>query len=120
MKPKDQPNKNMTMTKIATEKTAYVPDAAKIATHERLDKSPRFAFIRSGEGNVHLGLRVDMLGVRSGLIMDVSYVSVCSGKQIGGAWGYTKTQDQPKGSVPCPRCVKYAAKHKIDLTTTLQ
>jgi hypothetical protein len=98
----------------------YVPDAAKLATHERLNKSPHYAFIRSGEGNVHLGLRVDALGARSGLIMRVSYVSACSGKQIGGAWGYSKTQNQPEGSHVCPRCVKYAAKHGINLTTTLQ
>lgn len=98
----------------------YVPDAEKLATHERLNKSPRYAFIRSGESNVHLGLRVDMLGVRSGLILRVSYVSACSGKKIGGAWGYAKTQNQPEGSHVCPRCVKYAAKHVIDLTTTLQ
>jgi len=103
-----------------TEEENYVPDAAKLATHERLKESPHYAFIRSGEGNVHLGLRADMLGVRSGLILRVSYVSACSSKQIGGAWGYVKTQEQPEGSHLCQRCVKYAARHGVDLTEKLQ
>lgn len=110
----------MTTTKIATEKNAYVPDAAKIANHDRYDQSPRLAYIRSGAGNVHLGLRVDALGARSGLILRVSYVSACSGKQIGGAWGCTKTQDKPKGSSICPRCAKYAEKRGINLTAPLE
>ena len=97
----------------------YIPDPAKVATHARLDQSPHHAYVRAGESAIHLGLRRDQTGARSGLILRVAYVAACSGKQIGGPWGCTKSQTRPVGSDICPRCAKYAAKHGIDLTAAL-
>ena len=97
----------------------YVPDPAKLANHARLDKSPRHSFIKASWTAVHLGLRRDALGDRSGLILSVGYVAACSGKQIGAPWGYSKEQIQPVGSKVCDRCVRYAEKHGIALSEPL-
>jgi hypothetical protein len=97
----------------------YVPDPAKVAEHNRLNQSPRNVFIRalSGATGTHLGLRRDMLGARSGLILSVGYVAACSGRQIGGPWGYGRYQTTT--DTVCPRCATYAAKHRIDLARPL-
>ena len=92
----------------------YVPDADKLEKHARLNQSPQRLFIQTRGGVAHIGLRQDLLGDRSGLILSVSYVAACSGKQIGGPWGYTRSQVQPVDSDICPRCAKYAVKHGID------
>ncbi len=98
---------------------AYTPDPSKLAAHTSLNQSPQRCFIRSRAGvsrTVHLGLRRDHRGDRSGLILSVGYVAACSGKQIGGPWGYTRWQAYCIGSDICTRCARYAGKHAIDLT----
>ena len=52
----------------------------------------------------HVGVKSELRYVRSGLISHVTYVTKCSGQQLGGAWGYRERTELPEHAHVCKRC----------------
>lgn len=89
----------------------YVPDEAKVRQAAELERRPHTRFIRNPDSDVwHLGLRSEMRGSRSGLLMSVWYRTACSGRKLGGAWGQKEVDVLPAGAYVCPRCAVQAKK----------
>jgi hypothetical protein len=82
--------------------------AAKQREHERQDAKPPTCFIAShktyGWQTYHIGVRRDLRYAKSGLIQIAYYVTKCSGRQLGGAWGQAETQKLPNDAILCNRC----------------
>jgi hypothetical protein len=91
--------------------TSYIPDPATVRRSAELDLSPATKFIKSPHSGLwHIGKRHDSRGARSGLILRVSYITSCSGKQLGGPWGQTERRELPDGASLCPKCQSIRAK----------
>jgi hypothetical protein len=86
----------------------YIPTQDKINKAAKLEQSPTTKYICSNSSQWHIGVRKDMRGSRSGLLMSVSYVTACTGQQLGGAWGQTEKTEHD-GEV-CERCRKIMEK----------
>lgn len=53
----------------------------------------------------HLGVAREARGPVSGRVLSTSYVTRCSGRSLGGAWGQSKNRGRPARDL-CPRCVR--------------
>lgn len=67
----------------------------------------------AGSGQVvwHLGEKRELRGVKTGTIKRTYYVTKCTGKQLGGAYGYVTREDTPIIDLACKRCAKIAGLH---------
>jgi hypothetical protein len=85
-------------------------DSAKLQHHELLSLQPSRKFITSNksEGLWHIGKRCDTIGPKSGLILHVHYITLCTGKTLGGPWGQTERKECTESI--CPRCERIDAK----------
>lgn len=63
-------------------------------------------------GMWHLGVAVEGRGAVTGKLFSVSYKTACSGRQLGGAWSYSKSQSKPMDPTFtfCRRCEALAAR----------
>jgi hypothetical protein len=80
---------------------------AKVQMDKLLAQSPETLFVVSLNPSAkiwHLGVRKFRRYSRSGLIAGVSYVTKCSGRQLGGAWGYAKKSELFDADEKCSRC----------------
>jgi hypothetical protein len=57
-----------------------------------------------GRGKAHLAEQREFRGTRTGRVIDTYYVARCSGRSIGGAWGYAITSYEPQDRLFCRRC----------------
>jgi hypothetical protein len=69
--------------------------------------------IQSNSGTTdlwHYGVRKEVKRRKSGKVVSVYYVTLCSGQQLGGSWGQTVTKrgDLNKHAQICTRCSKRA------------
>ena len=98
-----------------TTRITHKVDATKLHHHELFSQQPERKYITSNQsGNLwHIGRRCDTIGPKSGLILNVHYSTLCSGRTLGGAWGQTERREYD-GSAPfCPRCARIA--HELHL-----
>ena len=61
----------------------------------------------------HLGLKHELRGDKSGHVYATHYITACSRKQLGGAWGYWNAPIDPRtinGAAICARCFAISAK----------
>ena len=75
-----------------------------MTTQQHLEAKPQYRFINSNQsqGHWHIGRRLDSRGDKTGKLFGVYYVTLCSGSQLGGAWGQSE-KDEHDGTI-CPRC----------------
>jgi hypothetical protein len=87
-----------------------------MSTQQHLEAKPQYRFINSNQsqGSWHIGRRLDSRGDKSGKLFGVYYVTLCSGRQLGGAWGQSE-KDEHSGNV-CSRCATIARSKTIPST----
>jgi len=93
----------------------YVPSAEKLADHARFEKWPTRNYIATNANDYatwHIGRAKKSIGPNSGLILGVYYVTACSGRVLGGAYGYRKSETVGSDWAMCPRCLAWEKKHK--------
>ena len=85
-------------------------DSAKLHHHKLCSQQPERKYITSNQSDSlwHIGRRCDTIGPKSGLILNVYYSTLCSGRTLGGAWGQTEKREHD-GPV-CPRCARIETK----------
>ena len=68
----------------------------------------------NSDGKFHLGLKHELRGDKSGKVYSTHYITACSRKQLGGAWGYWKSPTDPRTGTStreiCSRCFALASK----------
>lgn len=87
-----------------------VIDPEKRRKSEALHKLPEQRFIRSNAletSSWHIGRKRFVFGMKSGLAVRAYYLTLCSGRSLGGPWGQEEVDEQPEGTI-CPRCQSIA------------
>lgn len=86
----------------------------RMTTQQYLEAKPQYRFINSNQsqGHWHIGRRLDSRGDKTGKLFAVYYVTLCSGSQLGGAWGQSE-KDQHDGDI-CPRCAAINSRIKAN------
>ena len=99
---------------MTTQHTTEV-DSTKLHRHELFSQQPERKYITSNQSNGywHIGRRCDTIGPKSGLILNVHYSTLCSGRTLGGAWGQTERREYDGSAPLCPKCANIA--HLLDL-----
>lgn len=54
----------------------------------------------------HLAKLREARGDRTGRLISRYYVAACSGRQLGGPWGYERAEVVPDGEPVCKRCAR--------------
>ena len=86
--------------------------AKKQRLHDEFSQQPLTKFISAKGTNWHWAKREEHLGAKSGLIMGSYYLTACSGKQLGGAFGQTERKSLPEGATLWARCQTLLDKQK--------
>lgn len=87
----------------------------KVATDARLQQQPEFKYISTNRVDCapwHIGRRKISRYSRSGLISSVHYVTACSGKQLGGAFGQMEMEYGNPPADLCERCKEWKWKNE--------
>jgi hypothetical protein len=72
----------------------------------------RNVWTRSANGDVwHLGVQRELRGDKTDKLMSVYFVTSCTRKQLGGAWGSVQV-DLPADEQPPHVCSRCASHHK--------
>jgi len=58
----------------------------------------------------HLAKVRELLGAKTGKVYSSTLVAACSGRQVGGAYGYSAKTERPAEAGCCARCLKLASK----------
>ena len=100
---------------MTTQHTTPEVDSTKLHRHELFSQQPERKYITSNQSNGywHIGRRCDTIGPKSGLILNVHYSTLCSGRTLGGAWGQTERREYDGSAPLCPKCANIA--HLLDL-----
>ena len=52
----------------------------------------------------HAAVLRHRIGAVTGKVLRTYYVPACSGRPLGGSWGYTTVEELPRNATRCRRC----------------
>jgi hypothetical protein len=68
-------------------------------------------WIYGTSGNWHLSRERELRGIKTGTVLSRYRVAACTGRPVGGAYGYSTHEGKPGQGYPiCQRCESLAAK----------
>jgi len=84
---------------------AYYVDMKNEANNDRALEELIYVLANGTTGRAHLAEEQNRTGARTGTVLATYHVARCSGRMIGGAWGYTLSETLQDRAL-CARCAR--------------